>query len=117
MPPDASSRSRMYLPKIWGNTRFLHRSVLVGGALGCACTTLPGGEETHIIAAHWASSECKGAAGSTGFDLEALGDFPPSSENYEHLEAAQDLLVPAASRSASLTASDGFANFSGLGLP
>jgi hypothetical protein len=110
----------MYLPKIWGNTRLLHRSVLAAGALGGACTTLPGTEETHTIASHWASTACRPAPGPTQpeFDLEALGDFPISGENYEHLKSeAQDLLVPPATRSAALAASDGFTNFVGLGLP
>jgi len=105
----------MYLPKSWGNTRLTHRSVLLGGALGCACTTLPGNEETHIIAAHWASSACRETAPK--FDLEALGDFPISNENYEHLEEAKDLIVPSTTRSATLIGGDGFANFWGLGLP
>jgi hypothetical protein len=51
------------------------------------------------------------------FDLEALGDFPISPENYEHLGEAQDLLVPSSTRSAALAASDGLTSFVGLGLP
>src|SRR5258708_22071167 len=101
MPPDASSRSRMYLPKIWGNRRRLHRSVLLGGALGCACTTLPGREEIHAIGAHWASPLCAPDPKSESkvtFDLEALGDFPPSMDTSEFLDGEKTLVVPSATR-------------------
>jgi hypothetical protein len=107
----------MYLPKSWGNTRLTHRSVVLGGALGCACTTLPGAEETHTIAAHWASSACRPAFEPVEYDLEALGDFPVSEANYEHLADEQDLLVPSSTESAALAASDGFTRYVGLGLP
>jgi hypothetical protein len=105
----------MYLPKIWGNTRRLHRSVVLGGALGCACTTLPGREEIHTIGAHWASTACAPTSKVT-YDLEALGDFPPTMDTSEFLEGEKRLVVPAATRSVSLSARDSFTDFLGLGL-
>jgi hypothetical protein len=109
----------MYLPKTWGNTRALHRTLVLGGALGCACTTIQGREETHTISAHWASSACKPMATSAAqfqFDLEALGDFPPSIDTHESLNREQPLVVPSSTRAASLSASDGFSSYIGLGV-
>ncbi|HEX4338230.1 MAG TPA: hypothetical protein VH062_20135 [Polyangiaceae bacterium] len=106
------------MPKSWGNTRALHRTLLLGGALGCACTTVPGREETHTIGAHWASPLCRPKAGATNqleFDLEALGDFPPSTDTHESLFTAQPLVVPPSTRGASVAASDGFSSFLGVG--
>src|SRR5689334_12445073 len=115
IPPDASSRSSTYLPKSWGNTPRMHRSLLLAAALGCACTTLPGGEDVHLIRPHWAADSCVPVGTSRSFDLEALGDFPPSNDTSEHLEGGEALFVPGATRGAVMRAYDGFTRYQGVG--
>jgi hypothetical protein len=106
------------LPKTCGNTRRIHRTLVLGGALACACTTVAGREETHIIGGHWASALCRPADTEKdllAFELEALGDFPPSIDTHESLQGDGALVVPGTTRAAWLTANGPFSSFLGLG--
>ncbi|HVW28345.1 MAG TPA: hypothetical protein VHC69_23440 [Polyangiaceae bacterium] len=106
------------MPNICGNTRRVHRTLVLGSALACACTTVRGREETHTIVGHWASSLCRPAATEDGqfdFELEALGDFPPTTDTHESLKAGRELVVPGTTRAAWLTATDDFSSYLGLG--
>ena len=72
----------------------------------------------HIIGGHWASTLCRPAdaeEGQLAYELEALGDFPPSTDTHESLSADRTLVVPGATRAAWLTASDPFSSYLGLG--
>lgn len=107
------------MPKTWGNTRGAHRIALLVGSLGCGCTTTPGREETHPIRAHWLEGCPPPSGGAPAeFDIEALGDFPPSAETHEVLLSAgtERLVVPASTLGATVEATAGATRFHGVGL-
>src|SRR5512139_3349955 len=119
MPPEASSRSSTYLPKIWGNTLARHRTAVLVCWLCSACTTTPGPEEKRTIRAHWLPlCAPEGPPSATQLDLEALGDYDPTPETHEVLKESdgrRKLVAPPTLRAAEIRATDGRESFLGVG--
>ena len=109
MPPDASSRSSTYLPKIWGNILGYHATVPVALTLIASC-----GEASTArveIAAHYVPA-CAPApeAAPSRLELSALGDFEPSNASVAILSTDatnQAVVLPERTLAAELRALDG----------
>jgi hypothetical protein len=118
MPPEASSRSKTYFPKIWGNKRRSHRTAIAGVWLVAGCTAAPR-QELRDIRAHWVPGCAPAAdAPSTQINLDALGDFDPSLTTHAVLDestAAAPLTIPVATRAVVADATNGFGEWTGIG--
>src|SRR5690349_17555560 len=80
MPPDASSRSSTYLPKIWGNIPALYATASAAFLPAAGCDSA--GAERIEISAHYVPA-CAPAAQSAPAQLEliALGDFDRTNDS------------------------------------
>ena len=118
MPPEASSRSKTYFPKIWGNKRRSHRTAIAGVWLVAGCTASPR-QDLRDIRAHWVRG-CAPAADAplTQINLDALGDFDPSLTTHAVLDesgATAPLTIPVATRAVVADATNGFGEWTGVG--
>jgi len=103
------------LPKIWGNTRHGYRTALLVLWLDAGCTTPPPEITTRAIRAHWLPA-CPPERGTGQLDVDALGDFDPSTNTHavvDFQEPGSPLDIPDSTRAVVLDADTGFGLFRG----
>src|SRR5262245_39084745 len=109
MPPDASSRSSTYLPKICGNMPRSHATVPAALALLTACGN-PAASRVEIAAHYVPACAPAPEAAPSRLELSALGDFEPSNASVAILRSdaqSQTLVLPEGTSAVELSSLDG----------